>query len=168
MHCYEHFPVYFFLSVIINAICVSAGALNSFSSPVLNRHPLVTRESATMAPNLESFVESFGLPSVEARSLTSSLDAAPDLAAFLKGNDYDAVSLSCVAARFLLEAETVNLPPLNSTNVDANWYAIFCITYSSKLISTRKVSSMLENTDMRHISQVSRGCLEGAQNHFVF
>ncbi|KAF2237141.1 putative 6-hydroxy-D-nicotine oxidase [Viridothelium virens] len=73
-----------------------------------------------MAPNVRAFVDSLSLPTSTADALKSNLEAISDLAAFLNGNRYDAVSLSCVAARAVLDADSIDTTP-DADKVDANW-----------------------------------------------
>ncbi|KAI9662346.1 MAG: hypothetical protein M1821_008513 [Bathelium mastoideum] len=76
-----------------------------------------------MSANLETLAESLQLSPTQAHSLTSNLSSDSDFAAFLAGDDYDAVSLSCVAAKTVLDHDSVDTKPLNVSNVDVNWLA---------------------------------------------
>ena len=123
MHSHRHMMSFSYFLLLIHAIWAGASTANILRREI-NDYPLESRSPINMAATIQSFVKSLGLSSSAAQSLTTNLEAVPDYIAFLNGQNYSAVSLSCVAATTLLEKNTVNLPPLNTSNVDINWSVI--------------------------------------------
>jgi hypothetical protein len=103
------------LSIIIRLLCV--GVTFPASSPA---HQIDIHARATMQTqaNIEAFIQSLQLASSPAQALVSKLRAARD------GNGkttYNAIGLACLVAQAALEAESVEITPVNQTKVDSNW-----------------------------------------------
>lgn len=83
-------------SLVLYLVCICA----TFAASSIPHQ--LDREKRDSMKEIKAFVVSLDLPLSQAQDLTSKLESDPNLAAFLKGKDYDAsglISLACQSAQ---------------------------------------------------------------------
>ncbi|KAI4122337.1 MAG: hypothetical protein LQ338_005876 [Usnochroma carphineum] len=106
-------------SVLYCLFSLSIAVATSASSAQVN-----TQTMAVMHNKLEAFIQSLPLPPSQAQFLTSKLSADSNLDAFLNGKDHKSSALAflaCLSAQACLGPESVEVTPVDQTEVDANW-----------------------------------------------
>ena len=145
------------LSIIICLLCVGDTLLASSPTYRFNVHIRATMQTEA---NIETFVKSLQLASSPAQALVSKLRAAED------GNGkttLNAIGLACLVAQATLEAGSVEITPVNQTEVDSNWSVALRVPNFRAIILTTliKVRIMLGNSVMRAASSIDFGGIQG-------
>lgn len=117
---------------------------------------------------IKAFVVSLDLPLSQAQDLTSKLEGDSNLAAFLRGKDYDAsglISLACQSAQTCFGDNSVDTTPVDQGTVEGTWSIVFSAQERQKLTIMMKVSSLLAFSDVRCNPRINTRCIQDAKDY---